>query len=117
MSGAPDVITNPYYMGSQSNPIQDAQSAVRRSARVIQTIPVYGRPYDYSVPAVMYNRGWIAPDVPTVAGPTYHQAVEAPSVIYTNKAYQGLVSMAASPPKTINRSSYNVGAPSIDTSY
>lgn len=115
--GAPIVQTNPFYLGYDSNPKQDAEAAIFRSQHVTQQIPVYGTNIQYSVPPAFYNRGWYAPDVPTCAGPTYVTPVEAPSVQYLNKSFSGLVQQSAKPLNTPNRSKQLLSAPSIATTY
>lgn len=115
--GAPAVITNPFYQGYDSNPQQDAEAAVFRAKQIVQQRPVYQPSYQFSVPPAMYNRGWVAPDVPPVAGPTYPAAVQAPEVHYINKAYAGLVQYSAQPVATVNRSGHVLSAPPIATTY
>lgn len=118
-SGAPAVSTNPYYTGYNSNPKQDYEAAVFRGQHIIERIPVYGRNIDYTVPHI-YRRnrgGWVASDVPTVPGPTYPTAVEAPAIMYKNKAYDGLIAASAKPVPSPNRRQMNLGAPDIQTTF
>lgn len=117
MSGAPQVITNPYQQIYTSDPSTDVVAQVIRSKNVAQQVPVYQPSYQFSVPSNTYNRGWIASDVPTVAGPTYVSRVEAPEIPYVNKSYAKLIKNAATPQPNPNRSVQQLTAPSIETNY
>jgi hypothetical protein len=117
MRGAPQVITNPYQQIYTSDPNTDVVAQVIRSKNVAQQVPVYQPSYQFSVPGNAYNRGWIAPDVPTIPGPTYVSRVEAPEVPYVNKSYAKLIQKAATPQPTSNRIAQQLTAPSIETNY
>lgn len=117
MAGAPDVITNAFQQQSRSDPMTDSVAAAFREKQIIQQIPVYGSTLQFSVPPVYYNRGWVAPDVPTVAGPTYPRPVQAPEITYLTKAYSNLIALSAKPPVVQNRQAVQLTAPSIDTTY
>lgn len=117
MAGAPDVMTNALQQPSMSDPYTDAVAVDFRNKRIVQDIPVYQPSFQFSVPERQFYRGWIAPDVPTVAGPTYPQPVQAPDVIYANKSYQYLIQKSANPTPTPNRQPVQLTAPDIQTTY
>lgn len=124
MSGAPQVVTNPFQQVWTSDPATDTVSSTFRSKTVVQQIPVYQQSYQFSVPGNNYKQGIgkinPAPDVPTVAGvplPVYEYPRTAPSVPFVNKSYSALVAKTANRPVTVNRQAVYLSAPSIVTTY
>jgi hypothetical protein len=117
MSSAPDVMTSAYQQPSTTDPHTDAVAATLRSKTVVQEIPVYQPAFQFSVPSNVYNRGWIASDVPTVPGPTYPYPVQAPPIQYKAKSYSTLIQKAANPSLIVNREPIQLSAPSIQTTY
>lgn len=117
MSGAPDVITNRWQQPSKTAPSVDSTAALLRSSQTLQTIPVRGQAYQFSVPTFQQDMGWKSQDIPTVAGPTYPDAVTAPDVPYAQKPYSNLVLKASAPPVTRNRQAVQLTAPPIITTY
>lgn len=116
--GAPSVITNPFQRSYESAPLNDAEAKVLRSVQTLQSVPVYGQAYQFSVPGNEYNRGWLSADVPPVPGPTYvSPPVSAPEIQYVSKSYSRLVTRAAQPPVSNNRQSVQLTAPPIITTF
>lgn len=116
--GAPSVITNSFQRSYESAPLNDAQAKVFRSVQTLQSVPIYGQAYKFSVPGNEYNRGWLSGDVPPVPGPTYvSPPVSAPEIQYINKSYNRLVTRASQATGSSNRQSVQLTAPPIITTF
>ena len=94
---------------------QDRQSALLRSKKVVQQIPVYQPAYQFSVPHIARQRGWIAPDAQLAPFAGTVAPVQAPPVVYRNLKY--VDNSFVQQPVRKNRPRLLVQAPAIETSF
>jgi hypothetical protein len=94
---------------------QERQSAIMRSKRVVQSIPVYQPAYQFSVPHIERRRGWIAPDAQLGPFAGTVSPVQAPPVVYRNLKFLDQAGVYL--PERKNRARILVQAPAIETTF